>query len=57
MPSVKQMPYQRQKTDYLAEKFTPDKKEMGKKDIRIVYTYKNNNGEEFVRVEITSDDL
>ena len=25
------MPYQRQKTDYLAEKFTPDKKEMEKK--------------------------
>ncbi len=25
------MPYQRQKTDYLAEKFTPDKKEIGEK--------------------------
>lgn len=33
------------------------KKEMEKKDIRIVYIYRNNNGEEFVRVEITSDDL
>ena len=33
------------------------KKEMEKNDIRIVYIYKNNNGEEFVRVEITSDDL
>lgn len=33
------------------------KKEMEKKDIRIVYIYNNNNGEEFVRVEITSDDL
>lgn len=33
------------------------KKEMAQKGIRIIYVYKNNNGDEFARVEITADDL
>lgn len=33
------------------------KKEMAQEGIKIVYIYKNNNGDEFVRVEITADDL
>ena len=33
------------------------KKEMSQKGIRIIYVYKNNNGLEFARVEITADDL
>lgn len=33
------------------------KKEMEREGIKIIYIYKNNNGDEFVRVEITSDDL
>ena len=33
------------------------KKEMAQKGIRVIYVYKNNNGEEFARVEITADDL
>lgn len=33
------------------------KKEMAREGIRIIYIYKNNNGDEFARVEITADDL
>ena len=33
------------------------KKEMAQKGIRLIYIYKNNNGDEFARVEITSDDF
>lgn len=33
------------------------KKEMEQKGIRIIYVYNNNNGDEFARVEITSDDI
>lgn len=33
------------------------KKEMDKDGIRIIYIYKNNNGDEFARVEITADDF
>ena len=30
---------------------------MAQKGIRVVYVYKNNNGDEFARVELTADDL
>lgn len=33
------------------------KKEMAQKGIRVIYVYKNNNGDEFARVELTADDL
>lgn len=33
------------------------KKEMAQKGIRIIYVYKNNDGDEFARIEISSDDL
>ena len=33
------------------------KKEMAEKGIRVIYVYKNNNGDEFARIEITADDL
>jgi hypothetical protein len=34
-----------------------NKKEMAQKGIRIIYIYKNNNGDEFARIEITADDI
>ncbi len=33
------------------------KKEMTQKGVRVIYVYKNNNGDEFARVEIAADDL
>lgn len=33
------------------------KKEMSKNNIRIIYVYKNNDGDEFARIEITAADL